>query len=104
MLLATGTVIAWLKSKIHAFNLRKFSGVVMLISGLAIAFSIPIMHKLHGDHAEHGHHHHHHYHTSDEHIHDQVGHHSHQHHGEAPAHNHDHSSHSDRSHSHSYHH
>ena len=102
MLLATGTVIAWLKSEILAFDLREFSGVVRLISGLAIAFSMPIMHKLHGDHAEHGHHHH--YHTSDEHIHDQVGHHSHQHHGEAPAHNHDHSSHSDRSHSHSYHH
>lgn len=104
MLLATGTVIAWLKSKIHAFNLRKFSGVVMLISGLAIAFSMPIMHSLHGDHAEHGHHHHHHHHTSDEHIHDRAGHHSHQHHGEAPAHEHDHSSHADQSHLHSHHH
>lgn len=55
MLLATGTVVAWLKSKIAAFNLRKFSGVVMLISGFAIAFSMPIMQAMHGGH---GHDHH----------------------------------------------
>ncbi|SIR71959.1 hypothetical protein SAMN02745664_10165 [Moraxella cuniculi DSM 21768] len=43
MLLTTGTVITWLKSKIHHLQLRKFSGAIMLISGLAIAFSSPIM-------------------------------------------------------------
>lgn len=48
MLLATGSLIAWLRSKITTFNLRKFSGVVMLISGLAIAFSGPIMQAMHG--------------------------------------------------------
>lgn len=56
MLLATGSLIHWLRSKIAAFHLRKFSGVVMLISGLAIAFSGPIMHAVHGGHSGHGDH------------------------------------------------
>lgn len=56
MLLATGSLIAWLRSKITTFNLRKFSGVVMLISGLAIAFSAPIMQAMHGSHGAHSSH------------------------------------------------
>ncbi len=56
MLLATGSLIAWLRSKITAFNLRKFSGAVMLISGLAVAFSAPIMQAMHGGHGGHGSH------------------------------------------------
>lgn len=55
MLLATGTVIAWLRNKIARFNLRAVSGVVLVLSGLLSAFSSPIMHSLHGDHAHHAH-------------------------------------------------
>ncbi|MFB6348967.1 sulfite exporter TauE/SafE family protein [Moraxella sp. ZJ142] len=87
MLLATGTVVTWLKSKIHTFNLRKFSGVVMLISGLAIAFSMPIMQMMHGGH-DHAHMHGSHMmHDHGEHDHSQHGHDSHHHmHGESHAH------------------
>lgn len=55
MLLATGTVIAWLRNKIARFNLRAVSGVVLVLSGLLSAFSSPIMHSLHDDHAHHAH-------------------------------------------------
>lgn len=56
MLLATGSLITWLKSKITTLHLRKFSGAVMLISGLAVAFSAPIMQAMHGGHGGHGSH------------------------------------------------
>ncbi|OOS23398.1 sulfite exporter TauE/SafE family protein [Moraxella pluranimalium] len=56
MLLATGSLITWLKSKITTLHLRKFSGAIMIISGLAIAFSMPLMHKLHGNHGDHSNH------------------------------------------------
>lgn len=58
MLLATGSLIIWMRSKIATFNLRRFSGVVMLISGLAIAFSTPIMQAMHTGHGGHGTHSH----------------------------------------------
>ncbi|USZ15262.1 sulfite exporter TauE/SafE family protein [Moraxella sp. FZFQ2102] len=56
MLLATGSLIHWLRSKIANFHLRKFSGAILLISGLAIAFSSPIMQAMHGGHGGHSDH------------------------------------------------
>ena len=54
----TGTALCWLQPKVKAFNIRKFSGAIMLVSGLLIAFSPTVMHHLHGGHG-HGHHGHH---------------------------------------------
>ncbi|MGP1605666.1 MAG: sulfite exporter TauE/SafE family protein [Moraxella sp.] len=57
-LVLTGTALSWLQAKVKAFNIRKFSGAIMLVSGLLIAFSPTVMHHLHGGHG-HGHHGHH---------------------------------------------
>ncbi|UNU72853.1 sulfite exporter TauE/SafE family protein [Moraxella nasovis] len=72
-LLMASTTIRWLQQHVKRFNLRQFSGAVLLVSGLAVAFAMPIMHTLHGGH-HHGH--------GEHHSHDDVsehGHHSHEH-------------------------
>lgn len=50
MLLMTGITLSWLQQKIKALNLRKFSGGIMLLSGLFIAFSPTAMHLMHHSH------------------------------------------------------
>ena len=77
MLVLTGTALSWLQSKIKAFNVRKFSGALMLISGLMVMLSPTAMHLMHGHH--HGHHDH------------QM--HEHHHTPNQPNHGHDHSHH-----------
>lgn len=68
MLVISGAALSWIQTKVKAFNLRKFSGVVMLVSGLFVMLSPAAMHHLHGhDHGGHEHHHaspamHHHHH------------------------------------------
>lgn len=68
MLVVSGAALSWIQTKVKAFNLRKFSGVVMLVSGLFVMLSPTVMHHLHGhDHGGHEHHHaspamHHHHH------------------------------------------
>lgn len=84
MLLATGTVIAWLRNKIARFNLRAMSGVVLVLSGLLSAFSSPIMHSLHGDHAHHAHSHATHDHSGENHTH--HNHHDHSNHAQHDSH------------------
>lgn len=73
MLVLTGTALSWLQAKVKAFSLRKFSGAVMLVSGLFVMLSPTAMHLMHGhhhhdhaghhgmqhDHSHHNHHHHH---------------------------------------------
>lgn len=51
MLAMTGATLSWLQQKIKAFNLRRFSGVIMLISGILI------MTHNGGGHHNHNHHH-----------------------------------------------
>lgn len=105
MLVMTGAALSWLQQKVKAFNLRKFSGAVMLLSGLFILGS-PAMHLMHGHHhGGHGHHSHHTHEHSHEHNHQMsqdahAGHEHHHEHGEHQ-HNHEHSSHG---HSHDHHH
>lgn len=53
MLVLTGTALSWLQSKVKAFNLRKFSGAVMLVSGLFVMWSPTVMHLMHGHHHAH---------------------------------------------------
>lgn len=53
MLVLTGSALSWLQTKVKAFNLRKFSGAVMLVSGLLIAFSPVVMKMMHGGHGGH---------------------------------------------------
>lgn len=86
MLIATDTMIAWLQKTVARFSLRKFSGALMLISGLAVALSPTVMHMMHG-HGSHGHHHAHghmhdtsHEHSKIQHDHDHHNTHEHQHH------------------------
>ncbi len=55
MLVMTGSALSWLQAKVKAFNLRKFSGAVMLVSGLLIAFSPTAMKMMHGGHGGHDH-------------------------------------------------
>lgn len=56
MLIATDTMIALLQKTVARFNLRKFSGALMLLSGIAIAISPTMMHMIHGhDHHNHSH-------------------------------------------------
>ncbi|MDO4896022.1 MAG: sulfite exporter TauE/SafE family protein [Moraxella sp.] len=74
MLILTGGALSWLQAKVKAVNLRKFSGAVMLVSGLFVMLSPTAMHFMHGhdhhhatlnehqshaghDHSHHGHHH-----------------------------------------------
>lgn len=71
MLLATGSVIALLRQKIQRFNLRFFSGIIMIIAGAASALFMPIMHSVGG----HDHHHDHTHSTPS----DQNGQHEHKH-------------------------
>ena len=80
MLLLTGTALDWLQHKVRSFNLRKFSGVIMLISGLTIMLSPTAMHLMHGH--GHGHEHHH-----------QTHGHGHEHHEPQSDHTHHHSHH-----------
>lgn len=51
MLLATQSVTLWLQAHIQRFSLRKMSGAIMLLSGIAIGIH-PIMH-MHASHAHH---------------------------------------------------
>ncbi|MFA9486321.1 sulfite exporter TauE/SafE family protein [Moraxella haemolytica] len=93
MLIATDSILAFLQKTVKKFNLRKFSGALMLISGILVALSPTIMHMMHGhDHTGHGHfvgnhqhhiHNHHtehsfteHHHTQDNHSHTQHQNHS----------------------------
>lgn len=91
MLLATGSLIHWLRSKIANFHLRKFSGAILLISGLAIAFSSPIMQLLHGSHGDHSSHTAHTTHTAPAAHTDHTNHteHNHDNHASHTEHNHD---------------
>lgn len=79
MLVLTGTALSWLQSKIKAFNVRKFSGALMLASGLFVMLSPSVMHLMHGHHhAHHDHapaHHTEHHHESSQHHHGHDGHH-----------------------------
>lgn len=89
MLIATDSMIAFLQKMVAKFNLRQFSGVLMLISGLSVALSPAIMHAMHGhDHTAHAHHSTH-DHTSHHGTHDHATHSEHNHHSHD--HNHDHS-------------
>lgn len=111
MLIMTGATLSWLQQKVKTFNLRKFSGAVMLISGLFVMLSPTVMHLMHGHH--HGGHAHHNHEHSHEHGHAHSHEHSHQmsqdahaghehHHGHGEhQHSHEHSSHG---HSHDHHH
>ncbi|MDO4450859.1 MAG: sulfite exporter TauE/SafE family protein [Moraxella sp.] len=78
MLALTGATLSWLQQKVKAFNLRRFSGAIMLISGILVM-----------THNGGGHHNHHHAHT-----HDDTTHMTHQHAMSDHAnHEHDHSTH-----------
>ncbi|MCL1622955.1 sulfite exporter TauE/SafE family protein [Moraxella sp. Tifton1] len=57
MLIATDSMIGLLQNTVKRFNLRKLSGMLMLISGLAIALSPTIIHRLHHTHEHDGGHH-----------------------------------------------
>lgn len=63
MLLVSGVMMSWLQTKIKAFNLRKFSGAILLVSGVVVMLSPTVMHHFHDhgghDHSHHSHHHHH---------------------------------------------
>lgn len=98
MLIMTGATLSWLQQKVKTFNLRKFSGAVMLISGLFVMLSPTVMHLMHGHHhGRHAHHNHEHSHELHEHSHEP---HEHSHHHDKHQHNHEHSSHE---HSHAHH-
>lgn len=88
MLVLTGTALSWLQSKVKAFNLRKFSGAIMLVSGLSVMVSPTVMHLMHGN--DHSHHHGEQNHTNHTTHHDsQQNDHDHQNH----SHQHDHHAH-----------
>lgn len=72
MLLATGSVFSWLQTRISKLKLRQASGIIIAISGFAVAFSSPLMHSLHQghDHSHHGHHDHVHHHDHNHHNHE----------------------------------
>lgn len=84
-LLLSGVALSWLQSKVKAFNLRQFSGAIMLVSGLFVMLSPVVMQHMHGGHGHHGHSHAHHEHSTQhghshaqgEHAH--HGHHEHKH-------------------------
>ncbi|MDO4700937.1 MAG: sulfite exporter TauE/SafE family protein [Moraxella sp.] len=75
-LVLSGVTLSWLQAKVKVFNLRKFSGAIMLVSGLFVMLSQPVMQYMHG-HGEHGHHHHGHHHSA---HHEQQNHAHHRHH------------------------
>ncbi|WFF38251.1 sulfite exporter TauE/SafE family protein [Moraxella nasibovis] len=104
MLIATDSMIAFLQKMVAKFNLRQFSGVLMLISGLSVALSPAIMHAMHGhDHTAHAHHSTH-DHTSHHGTRDHATHSEHNHH--SPDHNHSdhsHSTHTNHTDTHSHH-
>ncbi|MDO5050188.1 MAG: sulfite exporter TauE/SafE family protein [Moraxella equi] len=105
MLVMTGAALSWLQQKVKAFNLRKFSGAVMLISGLSVMLSPTIMHLMHGHHhgghGNHGHAHGEHHHEHNHQM-SQDAHAGHEHHHE---HGHQHSrEHSSHGHNHDHHH
>lgn len=106
-LVLTGGALSWLQSRIKAFNVRKISGAMMLISGLFIMLSPTAMHHLHGHH--HAHHesgqvesqmaqHEHHSHA--QHGHDPASHTNHNNHANHGSHTHDHSQHQHGDHAH----
>lgn len=110
-LVLTGGALSWLQSRIKAFNVRKISGAMMLVSGLFIMLSPTAMHHLHGHHhghahgvhhANHGEHHANHaeHHAEGHTSHDHANHtdHNHAHHAE-----HAHAEHSHESHEHGNH-
>lgn len=71
MLVLTGATLSWLQQKVKTFNLRRFSGAVMLVSGLFVMLSPTAMHLMHGHHHGHGHHAHH---AHSEHTHEHTHH------------------------------
>lgn len=93
MLVMTGAALSWLQQKVKAFNLRRFSGVAMLLSGLFILGS-PAMHLMHGHHhGGHGHHSHHTHEHGHEHSHEhshQMSQDTHTEHGHQHSHDHHH--------------
>lgn len=95
MLIATDSMIAFLQKMVAKFNLRQFSGALMLISGLSVALSPAIMHAMHGhDHTAHTHHS-----THDHATHSEHNHHSHDHNHS----DHSHSTHTNHTDTHSHH-
>lgn len=104
MLIATDSMIAFLQKMVAKFNLRQFSGVLMLISGLSVALSPAIMHAMHGhDHTAHAHHSTH-DHTSHHGTHDHATHSKHVHHSHDYNHSdHSHSTHTNHTDTHSHH-
>lgn len=95
MLVMTGATLSWLQQKVKAFNLRRFSGAIMLVSGLFVMLSPTAMHLMHGHHHGHGHEHAHHAHSEHTHghAHHEMSHqdkqHSHEHHNTNHAHHHE---------------
>lgn len=53
MLVLTGTALSWLQQKVSALNLRRFSGAIMLVSGLLIMVSPTTMSLMHSGHDAH---------------------------------------------------
>lgn len=105
MLVLTGGALSWLQSKVKAFNLRKFSGAIMLVSGLFVMLSPTVMHMMHGHHHGHAHHEHHAMSQKEDaalghHDHHQ---HDHQHHQHDHQHHHQHGNHSHQHHNHQHH-
>lgn len=93
MLVLTGGALSWLQSKVKAFNLRKFSGAVMLVSGVFVMLSPTVMQMMHGGHGHHAHAHHQahgEHHGDDTHSDSHAGH---AHHHSAEPTNHDHADH-----------
>lgn len=84
MLVATQSVISLLQKIIKRFSLRYASGILMLVSGIAVAASPAIMSHMHGGHHHHGMDHSmmmHHTDDCDEHdMHEHMHHHDHEHH------------------------
>ena len=94
ILVATQSMVALMKRTIKRFSLRKFSGAIMLVSGLAVASSPVIMRHMHG-HGHHGHshthgHEHTHEHTHDEQMRHSHSSHAHDQHSHKSTHHHDH--------------
>lgn len=105
MLVLTGGALSWLQSKVKAFNLRKFSGAIMLVSGLFVMLSPTVMHMMHGHHHGHAHHEHHAMSQKED---TALGHHDHhqhdhQHHQHDHQHHHQHGNHSHQHHNHQHH-
>lgn len=102
MLVLTGATLSWLQQKVKTFNLRRFSGAVMLVSGLFVMLSPTTMHLMHGHHHGHGHHAHH---AHSEHTHEHT-HHEMSHQDKQPTHEHHNSHHAHHGHetSHAHHH